>query len=235
MPLSAYIDSFRLARRRDPASTEWLRENARVEGNTADRGPEISLTVLYGTGTKVAAKMPANVVDFRPLDKGDVALLKVEKHNMPSSELATDADVNIGTPILAVGFPETTQGSPVLRWIHEQERQGQQKSTMRTIPEYEIDAAVSEGMSGGPTIELNGKVIGVNSFGPAGEPQAFNFIAPADGLAAYWQARLSSRCSDPPTVLPQRARRLLLGHYSDAIKDFDQAWRCHPTIPGWRI
>ena len=91
-------------------------KNARVVGDTADRGPEISLTLLYGTGTKVAGKMPANVVDFRPLGKGDVALLKVDKHNLPSSELATDADVSIGTSVLAVGFPESTRTSPVRRW-----------------------------------------------------------------------------------------------------------------------
>ncbi len=59
---------------RDPAATlEWLQKNARVEGDTADRGPEISLTLMYGTGTNVAGKIPANVVDFRPLGKGDVA------------------------------------------------------------------------------------------------------------------------------------------------------------------
>src|SRR5271156_1711984 len=91
----------------DPvAALGWLLKNARVEGDTPDRGPETSLTLLYGPGKKVAGKMPANVVDFRPLGKGDVALLKVEQHNMPSSELASDADVSIGTAILAVGFSE---------------------------------------------------------------------------------------------------------------------------------
>ena len=79
-----------------------------MEGTLPDKGPELNLTLIYGTGTKIAAKMPAGVVDFRPLSKGDVALLKVDKRNLPSSELATDGEVGVGTPVLAVGYPEPT-------------------------------------------------------------------------------------------------------------------------------
>ncbi len=234
--VSAYTNQFPDSpEARDPvAALEWLRKSARVEGDTADRGPETSLTLLYGTGIKVAGKMPANVVDFRPLGKGDVALLKVEKHNMPSSELAADADVSIGTSILAVGFPETTQRVTDSS-LDPTNKSGtvSKKSTMQSIPEYEIDAAVSEGMSGGPTIELNGKVIGVNSFGPAGEPQAFNFITPADGLAAL----LAGKAVDPMLGPADVYYRKGLGHYysgrySDAIKDFDQTLAMSPDYPG---
>jgi hypothetical protein len=51
------------------------------------------------------------------------------------------------------------------------------------LPVYEISAAVSGGMSGGPSVNLDGEVIGVNSFGILGEPQAFNFLRPSSQLA----------------------------------------------------
>ena len=220
---------------REPnAALDWLQKNARVEGDTPDRGPEISLALLYGNGTNVAAKMPANVVDFRPLGKGDVALLKVEKHNLPSSELATDADVSIGTPILAVGFAESTQNitGPSLDPTNKSGKVNK-KSTMGSNPEYEIDAAVTQGMSGGPTIELNGKVIGVNSFAPVGEPQAFNFIAPADGLAAILASKGVKATLGPADVSYRRGLdRYYAGHYTDAIKDFDQTLAMSPDYPG---
>jgi serine protease Do len=233
---SDYMDQFPDSpQAHDPAATlEWLRKNARVEGNTVDRGPEISLMLLYGTGTKVAGKMPANVVDFRPLGKGDVALLKVEKHNLPSSELATDADVSIGTSILAVGFPETT-GRVTDPSLDPTNKSGKvsKKSTMGSIPEYEIDAAVSEGMSGGPTIELNGKVIGVNSFGPVGEAQAFNFISPADGLAAILPSKGVKAMLGPADVSYRKGLDLYYaGHYTDAIDYFDQTLSMSPDYPG---
>lgn len=233
---SAYMNQFPDSlEARDPvAALEWLLKNARVEGDTADRGPETSLSLLYGTGIKLAGKMPANVVDFRSLGKGDVALLKVEKHNMPSSELASDADVSIGTSILAVGFPETTQRvtGPSLDPTNKSGTVSK-KSSMQSIPEYEIDAAVSEGMSGGPTIELDGKVIGVNSFGPAGEPQAFNFIAPADGLAALLAGKAVKPMLGPADVYYRKGLgHYYSGRYSDAIKDFDQTLAMSPDYPG---
>jgi serine protease Do len=48
---------------------------------------------------------------------------------------------------------------------------------------YEISAAVSPGMSGGPAVDAEGRVIGVNSFGIVGEPQPFNFIRPSSLVA----------------------------------------------------
>ena len=233
---SAYMDQFpdSPAGRDLVATIEWLQKNARVEGDTPDRGPETSLTVLYGTGTKVTGKMPATVVDFRPLGKGDVALLKVEKHNLPSAELASDADVSIGTSILAVGFPQVTQRitGPSLDPTNKSGTVSK-KSTMESIPEYEINAAVTEGMSGGPTIELNGKVIGVNSFAPADEPQPFNFIAPADRLAVMLAGKGVKPMLGPGDVYYRKGLdHYYAGHYSHAIKDFDQTLALSPDYPG---
>ncbi len=219
----------------DPAATvEWLRQNATIQGDTPDRGPEMSLTLLYGTGRNVGGKLLANVVDFRPIGKGDVALLKVEKHNMPSSELATDADVSIGTSVLAVGFPQSTKRitDPSLDPTNKSGTVSK-KSTMGTIPEYEIDAAVTEGMSGGPTIELNGKVIGVNSFAPVGEPQAFNFVAPADGLAGLMASKGVKATLGPADVYYRKGlSQFYSGHYTEAIDDFDQTLSMYPDYPG---
>lgn len=231
-----YVNQFPSApEARDPATTlEWLRKNARVEGDTADRGPETSLTVLYGAGTRVDGKMPANVVDFRPLGKGDVALLKVDKHNLPSSELATDAEVNIGTPVLAVGFSQST-GRVTDPSLDPTNKGGtvSKKSTMGGVPEYEIDAAISEGMSGGPTIELNGKVIGVNSSSPLGEPQPFNFISPADGLAAILASKgVKARLGPADVSYRKGLDHYYSGHYTEAIDDFDQTLLMSPDYPG---
>ena len=171
---------------------------------------------------------------FRPLGKGDVALLKVEKHNLPSSELATDADVNIGTSILAVGFPETT-GRITDPSLDPTNKSGKvsKKSTIASIPEYEIDAALSEGMSGGPTIELNGKVIGLNSSGPVGESQPFNFVSPADRLAAILASKGVKATLGPADVSYRKGLNdYYSGHYTEAIDDFDQTLSMSPDYPG---
>jgi serine protease Do len=220
---------------RNPAGPiAWLRENARVEGTTAGQGLETSITVMYGTGTKVAGKMPANVVDFQPIKKGDVALIKVEKHNMPSSELGTEAKVDIGTPILAVGFAESTT-RVTGRSLDPTNKSGKvsKKSTMGTVLEYEIDAAITEGMSGGPAVELDGRVVGLNSFAPSGEPQPFNFVAPVDHLAAMLVGKGVEAKLGPADVSYRKGlQRYHSGRYTDAIADFDQTLSISPDYPG---
>jgi serine protease Do len=220
---------------RSPAAAlEWLQKNAKVEGNTADRGPEVSLALTYGTGTTVAGKVAANVVDFRPLGKGDVALLKVDKHNLPSSELAVDADVSIGTSVLAVGFSQSTENvtGPSLDPTNKSGKVSK-KSTMGSAAEYEIDAPVSEGMSGGPTVALDGKVIGVNSFAPLGEPQPFNFVAPAEGLAAILASKGVKAALGPADLYYRKGlKHYYAGQYSEAIDDFDQTLSMSPDYPG---
>jgi predicted RNA-binding Zn-ribbon protein involved in translation (DUF1610 family) len=220
---------------RGPAETlDWLQKNAVVEGDAPGQGPHVSFKVMYGTGAKLVAKLPANVVDFRPLGEGDAAVLKVAKPNLPSSELGADADVTIGTPILAVGFPESTQNitGPSLDPTYKSGTISK-KSTMGPSPAYEIDAAMTEGMSGGPTIGLDGKVVGVNSFAPAGETQPFNFIAPADGLAALLAARGVKPALGPADLSYRRGLKYFYsGRYSDAIGEFDQASAMSPGYPG---
>lgn len=219
----------------DPLATlEWLAKNARVEGTLPGQGPQVDLTLVYGTGTKIAEKMPTTVVDFRPIGKGDVALLKVDKHNLPSSELGTDADVSIGTPVLAVGYAEPT-ARLTGRSLDPTNKSGKvsKKSTVKSTPVYEIDAALAEGMSGGPTVDLNGNVIGVNSFGPAGESQPFNFIVPADTLATLMAAKAVKATLGPADrYYRQGLSHYYAGRYSDAIKDFEQTLILSPDYPG---
>ena len=50
-----------------------------------------------------------------------------------------------------------------------------------------MNADISGGMSGGPTVNANGEVIGVNSFTISGEEQAFNFITDTRDLNRFLQ------------------------------------------------
>lgn len=216
------------------AALDWLQKNATVEGDAPGQGPHVSFKVVSGTGAKLAVKLPASVVDFRSLGEGDVAVLKIAKRNLPSSELGVDADVTIGTPILVVGFPESTQNitGPSLDPTYKSGKVSK-KSIVGPDPVYEIDAAMTEGMSGGPTIALNGKVVGVNSFAPAGETQPFNFIGPADGLAALLAARGVKPMLGPADLSYRRGlRNFYSGRYTDAIAEFDQALAMSPGYPG---
>lgn len=204
--------------------------NWTVEGATKGSPIDAQISVITGTNTNANA-LPARVVDYRPLDQGDVALLKVETTDLPSVELATDADVQIGTPVLSIGYPASADAVTDAS-LEPSNKDGQvsSKKTLGTVPVYETSAALSGGMSGGPTVGLDGRVIGVNSFKPASESQAFNFIAPSNGLS-----ELLSRNGVRNELGPEDKNfRTALdayygGHYSDAIAGFDKLLQVHPN------
>jgi S1-C subfamily serine protease len=206
--------------------------NWTVEGKAKGSAIDTQIAVVTGStegGGKVQT-LPARVVDARPFTQGDVALLKVEATDLPSVELATDADVQIGTPLLSIGYPASADAvtDPSLEPSNK-DGQVSAKKTVGSVPVYETSAALTPGMSGGPTVDLDGRVLGINSFMPAGETQPFNFVAPASGLS-----ELLSRNGVHNELGPDdKAFRTALdayyaGHYTDAIAGFDKLLQVAP-------
>jgi serine protease Do len=207
-------------------------ENWTVEGTAKGSAIDTEIAVVTGTvqGGGKPQVLPARVVDARGLTQGDVALLKVETTDLPSVELATDADVQVGTPLLSIGYPASADAvtDPSLEPSNK-DGQVSAKKTVGSVPVYETSAALTPGMSGGPTVDLEGRVLGINSFMPAGESQAFNFVAPASGLT-----ELLSRNGVRNELGPDdKAFRAALdayytGHYTDAITGFDKLLQVAP-------
>ena len=207
--------------------------NWTVEGKAKGSAIDTQIAVVTGSvqGGGQPQALPARVVDSRALDQGDVALLKVETTDLPSIELATDADVQVGTPLLSIGYPASADAVTDLS-LEPSNKDGQvsSKKTVGSVPVYETSAALTPGMSGGPTVDLQGRVLGLNSFKPSGEAQAFNFIAPASGLS-----ELLSRNGVRNELGPDdKAFRTALdayyaGHYTDAIADFDKLLQVAPN------
>jgi len=153
----------------------------RSADDSSRHGPSRKVSAAYGVdigGLPTGEALPARVLGVRGFENGDVALLKIDVDNAPALELADDAGIEVGTEVVSVGFPGsvdlvTDQSSdPSFK-----EGSISSEKTRNGVRTFEISAAVSEGMSGGPTVNLRGRVIGVNSFAPMGESQAFNFVS----------------------------------------------------------
>lgn len=142
--------------------------------------------------------------------------------------------VDVGEAIVAVGFPHSTD-SVVDSPADPTSKTGtvSRKATRKGVPEYEIDAAVSPGMSGGPVANLDGKVIGSVSFSPTLELQPFNFVAPADGLAVLMAAKGVTAALGPADIAYRRGlNEYYAGRYTDAIGDFDKTLLMSPGYAG---
>jgi serine protease Do len=156
------------------------------------RSPKREMAVAYGANAAAlpaGRAFPARLLGIRRArmddteDSGDVALLKIEGEDLPGLLLAPDDDLSVGTDVAAVGYPASvdfvtdTSFAPSFKEGTISSVQTIERGLQKV---YEISAAVSGGMSGGPAVDLGGRVVGVNSFGVSGEPQPFNFVRPSE-------------------------------------------------------
>ncbi len=132
------------------------------------------ITVTLNDGTKLAAK----VVGLD--EKTDLAVLKLESDGpFPYVEFGDSDRVRVGDKIIAVGNPFGLGGTVTAGIVSATKRE-------LGVGPYDdfiqIDAPINRGNSGGPTFNLDGEVIGVNSmiFSPTGGNVGIGFAIAAN-------------------------------------------------------
>jgi serine protease Do len=111
--------------------------------------------------------------------KSDLALIKVEgRTDFPYAKLA-DHNPRIGDWVLAVGNPFGLGGTVTAGIVS---ARGRDIGAGPYDDFIQIDAPVNKGNSGGPTFDVDGNVIGVNTaiFSPSGGSVGIAFAIPAD-------------------------------------------------------
>ncbi len=90
----------------------------------------------------------------------DIAVLKLDAHNLPTVRLGDSESVNVGDYVLAIGQPfgleETATAGIVSAKARPLPGDGY-------VPFIQTDAAVNPGNSGGPLFDSSGAVVGINS------------------------------------------------------------------------
>jgi serine protease Do len=122
----------------------------------------------------------AKVIGTDP--KTDVALIKVDGSNFTFVKFA-DRDPRIGDWVIAVGNPFGLGGTVTAGVVSARDRDIGSGPYDDFI---QIDAPMNKGNSGGPTFDVNGNVIGVNTaiFSPSGGSVGIGFDIPADTVKA---------------------------------------------------
>ena len=152
--------------------------------------PEVSVRVQLSTssgsvqGEDDDKMIGARVLDFRTFQEEDVAVLKVGADHLPVLELGTDQELREGDAVVSAGFASASEaatdgGVPTFKdgTISSKRTDGGGK-----MPVLETSASLNPGMSGGPTVDADGRVVGVNS-GYMKSSQAFNYVRPASLIA----------------------------------------------------
>ena len=118
----------------------------------------------------------------------DLAVLKIEGNNFPYIVMGNNNDVKLGQWVLAIGYPlgldvTVTAGivSAMGRSININQR-NMQGNTAAIESFIQTDAAVNQGNSGGPLVNTNGQLIGINSAlaSPTGAYAGYSYAIPID-------------------------------------------------------
>lgn len=110
-------------------------------------------------------------------DPSDVAVLKIDASNLPTVKIGDSSQVKVGQWVLAIGSPFGFENSVTAGIV---------SATSRSLPNgnyvpfLQTDVAVNPGNSGGPLINLNGEVVGINSqiYSRSGGYQGLSFAIP---------------------------------------------------------
>jgi serine protease Do len=110
--------------------------------------------------------------------ESDLALLKIEQTNLPTLSLEESQNIRVGQMVLAVGSPEGLQNSVTMGVISAVARQADPAKSLNYV---QTDAPINPGNSGGPLVDMNGHVVGLNTFilSQSGGSEGLGFAIPA--------------------------------------------------------
>jgi serine protease Do len=122
----------------------------------------------------------------------DLAVLKVEGRNFPFVQFATNAQPRVGDWVIAIGNPFQLNGTATAGIVS---AKGRDIGDTAFVEYLQIDAPINRGNSGGPTFDLNGRVVGVNTaiYSTTGSSAGVGFAIPADTADQIARQLISGR------------------------------------------
>ncbi|XP_055354217.1 serine protease HTRA2, mitochondrial-like [Paramacrobiotus metropolitanus] len=179
-----------------------VRENGLILTNAHVVANQVRVEVKFSDGRR----LPGRVLYADGVS--DLAAIKVEATNLPCLRLGSVTKPRVGEWVVAVGSPHSlanTVTTGVVSAFRVGAELGMQGQVEKSINYIQTDAAITVGNSGGPLLNLDGDVIGINarkvkSLGIAfaiPSDQAKSFLDKIDSLEqSNLQAKLPSP-SDP--------------------------------------
>ncbi len=138
--------------------------NNHVISEAATNPSKYQLAVVFHDGTEV----PANLVGRDP--KTDLAVLKVDNvDNLVVARMGDSEKLRVGEEVIAAGAPlglRSTVTTGIISALHRPiPLSGDGSDTDTVIDGVQTDASINHGNSGGPLINMNAEVIGINTAG----------------------------------------------------------------------
>ena len=94
----------------------------------------------------------------------DLALLKIDGKDLPTLPLGDSASLRVGDWVMAIGSPQALTNTVTVGVVSAKQRRINISSETSSFENFiQTDAAINFGNSGGPLVDLQGRVIGINT------------------------------------------------------------------------
>jgi S1-C subfamily serine protease len=179
----------------------YIVTNNHVISEAANNSSQFKMRVVFNDGKEV----PANLVGRDP--KTDLAVLKVDNvDNLTVAQMGDSDKLRVGDEVIAAGAPlglrsTVTQG--IISALHRPvPLSGEGSDTDTVIDGVQTDASINHGNSGGPLIDMNGNVIGINTAGKSMTQSAsgLGFAIPVNEVKTVTEALIKDGKISHPTL-----------------------------------
>jgi S1-C subfamily serine protease len=179
----------------------YIVTNNHVISEAANNPSQFKTTVVFNDGKEV----PANLVGRDP--KTDLAVLKVDNvDNLSVARLGDSDKVRVGDEVLAAGAPlglRSTVTHGIISALHRPvPLSGEGSDTDTVIDALQTDASINHGNSGGPLIDMDSQVIGIDTAGKSLSDSAsgLGFAIPVNEVKSVAQTLIKDGKIVHPTL-----------------------------------
>ena len=130
---------------------------------------------------------PVDGVVVGRVPERDLAVIKIDAEGVDAIELGRSSSLELGTDVVAIGFPLGLGGATVTKGIISglnrsiEVGDGDTGGVERLQSLLQTDAAINPGNSGGALVDLNGRLVGINTAAAqAGSAENIGFAIPVD-------------------------------------------------------
>ena len=118
--------------------------------------------------------------------QSDLAVLKVNLTNLPALHLADSDDLKQGQVVFAFGSPQGLENSVTMGVVSATSRQVSEDNPTTYV---QTDAPINPGNSGGPLVDVDGHVVGIDTFilSESGGSEGLGFAIPSNVVRSIYE------------------------------------------------